>query len=167
MTVVMLDREAQEDDAAEQTPLLRSGAARHAPPEETPHSQRHPKFVRVAIIIVIAVFIVMIGDYMTRAPLVRLLEDVICRSYYESSEPSGLDFDLSLPIPEGKCKLPWIQSELAMLRGWDSIVSCIPGLLLSVPYGVLADKHGRKLVLVLTLVGNFLGLFAGLAISKF
>jgi MFS family permease len=163
-----LDYERRDDEpTSETTPLVSGGCEPRDLPEggQTHSSHHHPQFFRVASIIITAVFLIEMSDYMIKAPLMRLLEDVICRSYYESAEPPSID--LSIPIPEENCKLPGVQSQLAMLKGWDTVISCIPGLLLSVPYGVLADKHGRKLVLVLALGGIMLSLLWGLFVSEF
>ncbi|KAB8291654.1 hypothetical protein EYC80_006454 [Monilinia laxa] len=45
-----------------------------------------------------------------------------------------------------------------MLKGWDQTLGCVPGLIMSVPFGVLADKVGRKMVLFMSLMGITLGL---------
>jgi len=151
------------EPASETSPLVSNGReSRDSHESATPAPQEphpHPKFLRVAALVIVAVFLIETASYMSKAPLMRLLEDVICRSYYESTQPGQRPtFDLSLPIPEAECKSPWVQSKLAKLRGWDTVISCIPGVLLSVPYGVLADKRGRKFVLILALVGVILGL---------
>lgn len=88
---------------------------------------------------------------MQKAPLTRVLEDILCRQHYESTQPLGTH--LTLPIPEQRCKIPAVQGQLAMLRGWDATFSCIPTLLLALPYGYVADRYGRKIVLVLGLLG--------------
>ncbi|KAE9362765.1 MFS general substrate transporter [Stipitochalara longipes BDJ] len=108
----------------------------------------------VATICIALAFFIEIGDYMLRAPLMRIFEGIICRSYYESITPSGKE--LSIPIPEEKCKIPFVQSELAMLKGWEMTFSCIPGILAAVPFGMVADRYGRKLVLLLALLGVIL-----------
>jgi len=158
----------QNGQTSESSPLL---AGTNSPPHHltsptpslTPKS--HPKLFMVAAICIALAFFVEIGDYMLRAPLMRILEAIICRSYYESTTPIGID--LSIPIPEGKCKIPFVQSELAMLRGWDGTFSCIPGILVAVPFGMVADKYGRKPVLLLALLGVILGLLWVMVVSKF
>jgi hypothetical protein len=154
------------EQASETSPLVRDGSESRDHPESTTTQGHHPhpKFLRVAVLILASVFIIETASFMTKAPLMRLLEDVICRSYYESTSPPTLD--LSLPIPEGECKAPLIQGKLAMLQGWDMVISCVPGLLLSVPYGVLADKHGRKFVLILALGGVLLSLLWTLLVRE-
>jgi MFS family permease len=106
----------------------------------------HPHFVRVATVVIFSVFVLEIGDYMARTPIQRMLEDIVCRTYYESINSVDLNFDLGLPIPEDKCKIPPVQREMATLNGWDMTFQNIPGLIMSVPYAVLSDKYGRKLV---------------------
>ena len=94
----------------------------------------------------------------------RILEDAVCRRYHERFAQPGVH--LSLPIPEGDCKIPSVQSELAMLKGWDAMFACIPSLLTAVPYGALADRHGRKLVLILALLGTILSLVWFVLVGK-
>lgn len=94
---------------------------------------------------------------MAKAPVTRALEDIICRTYYESHADYGID--LAVPIPEGDCKVPAIQSELALFKGWDITLSVLPALFVAIPYGAMADnpKYGRKFVFVLGSIGIWLG----------
>ncbi len=158
-----------EDDepASEISPLVGGGRSPRDPHEDVPTQSlhNHQRFLRVVTLVIVTVFVIQVADYMTKAPLMRLMEDVICRKYYESAKPAGID--LSLPIPEENYKLPPIQSELAIFKGWDMVISCIPGILLSVPYGILADKHGRRFVLLLGRAGVILALLWGLFVSEF
>ncbi|THV44931.1 hypothetical protein BGAL_0555g00050 [Botrytis galanthina] len=114
--------------------------------------------IRVSVIVILSVLLVEIGDYMLQAPLARTLEDILCRDYYSSAPLSGFSEAPRLSIPESHCKNDVIQGKLAMLRGWDGTLACIPGLIMSVPFGVLADKIGRKAVLFMSLIGIGLGL---------
>jgi MFS family permease len=143
---------------SESTPLLAgTSEARDYPPSITASiAPQHPKFFVVATICIASIFFIEIGDYMLKAPIMRTLEAIICNSYFKSTMPIGMVFPD--PIPEDHCKIPFVQSQLAMLKGWDLTFSCIPGILAAVPYGVMADKYGRKLVLMLGLVGILLGL---------
>jgi MFS family permease len=154
-----IDPEPERNDQAyEDSPLLPGGgSARDETPSITPSvAPDHPKFLRVVVITILCLFLIELGDYMLRAPFMRVLEDAICRTYFKSVAPT--EVDLSLPIPEAKCKIPPVQSELANLTGWDSTFSCIPSILLAVPYGILADKYGRKPILILSLFGLFFSL---------
>ncbi|KAK8022905.1 MFS multidrug transporter [Apiospora marii] len=52
-----------------------------------------------------------------------------------------------------RCKGNDVQTELSFIRGWQSTLDYIPSLLTAVPYGFLADRRGRELVLRLSLIG--------------
>jgi len=121
--------EPRDEDDFESAPLL---------PHQNDKPANHPHFVLVATVIVCSIFVIEVGDFMGRAPVTRLLEDSVCRKYYESVGTMALD--LSLHIPEENCKISPVQREVAMLKGWDMTFASIPGLLTAVPYGVLADK---------------------------
>jgi MFS family permease len=95
-----------------------------------------------------------IGDYLIQAPRLRLYESIICNEYYQTHNinlPQNVPFQG--PIPEGHCKLNEIQDELAMIQGWQLAFDSISSILLAVPYGWVADKYGRKLVITVALGG--------------
>lgn len=156
----------REDETNEESPLLAGGVSGRETSLSTAPSVApdHPKFLRVVIVSIICVFLIELGDYMLRAPFMRILEDAVCRAYFKSVAPSGVD--LALPIPEEDCKIAPVQSELANLKGWDLTFSCIPGILLAVPYGILADKYGRRPVLILSLLGNTFTLAFAMFVGK-
>ena len=148
-----------EPEPSATTPLLqahdrshRSHNHTHSVPEIHHHHKTHPKFFFVVLIIILSFFLVSIGDYMNRAPWMRIQEDIVCRQYYRNTFPNEFENPFH-PIPEDQCKVPDVQARLAMLRGWDQTFSCIPSILTAVPYGIIADKYGRKIVLVLCLFG--------------
>lgn len=81
----------------------------------------------------------------------RIFESVICYRYYEKADPSKivLGRDVVGPgaiggVPELYCKAEQVQSELAMLRGWQQFFDGIPSLILAMPCGWAADRFGRK-----------------------
>jgi len=51
------------------------------------------------------------------------------------------------------CKGSDVQGYLATVVGWQSTFDSIPGIVGSVPYGVLSDRWGRRPVMGLSLVG--------------
>jgi MFS family permease len=53
-----------------------------------------------------------------------------------------------------------------MLKGWDLSFSCIPAIFLAVPYGALADRVGRKTVLLVSLLGIVLGNWWTIAVGE-
>ncbi|KAF5871299.1 putative alternative oxidase protein [Botrytis fragariae] len=144
----------------ETTPLLAKLPTRsiHSTTDHDALLTRQTIAIRVSVICILSVLVVEIGNYMLQAPLARTLEDILCRDYYSSAPLSGYSEAPRLSIPESHCKNDVIQGKLAMLRGWDGTLACIPGLIMSVPFGVLADKIGRKAVLFMSLIGIGLGL---------
>ncbi|QMW44351.1 hypothetical protein COH20_004453 [Aspergillus flavus] len=86
-------------------------------------------------------------------PLIRLIEDNLCRRYIQQG--SSLD--------ESLCKTDQIQSELAYLNG-SLLFSRGHCLVVAFPFGVLADRIGRKPIILLSTVGSQLALAWELAV---
>ncbi|TWU72145.1 hypothetical protein ED733_003321 [Metarhizium rileyi] len=78
-------------------------------------------------------------------PIYRLIEDALCHVYYEDDS-----YDI---IDEMKCKADDVQSRLASLIGWYGLVNSVMTLLVTFPYGMLADRIGRKPTAVFAYVG--------------
>jgi hypothetical protein len=91
---------------------------------------------------------------MAEAARLRMFEMSVCRDYYAIHDPSRIDNHGH--IPEQLCKLQPIQSSLARMRGFINMLEAIPGLVLALPYGILADKKGKRLVAGLCLLGYLL-----------
>lgn len=101
------------------------------------------------------VLLVSLGDQLQESPETRILESVICYRYYEQEDPSKLlvGRDAVGPgaiggVPEMLCKADEVQSQLALLKGWQLLFISVPSLLLSLPVGWAADRYGRKPFLV-------------------
>jgi hypothetical protein len=92
-----------------------------------------------------------IGDYLLLAPRLRLYESVVCARYYLLVDPSLVDKNGF--VLEEYCKVDAVQDEVAMIFGWQVFFDSVPGILLPVPYGFLADKYGRKWITVLAMTG--------------
>ncbi|POR36762.1 Uncharacterized protein TPAR_03056 [Tolypocladium paradoxum] len=69
-------------------------------------------------------------------PVYRLIEDAVCHAVFEDDSPDIID--------EMKCKRDEVQSRLAFLLGWFGLFNSIMTLLVAFPYGLLADRIGRK-----------------------
>lgn len=86
------------------------------------------------------------GVMVSIAPQTRLFEDIACRRYFGSGNPD-----------EESCKEPAVQDMVNELFGWQLFFDGIPGFLMAMYYGAMADEKGRKPVLMLSLVGQALG----------
>ncbi|KAL3467370.1 major facilitator superfamily domain-containing protein [Aspergillus heterothallicus] len=82
------------------------------------------------------------ASYLSIAPQTQILEDIICRDLH----PDAITFSST-------CKDVDVQSELALLTGWKETFDQLPGIILALPFGFMADRIGRKKVALLSLVG--------------
>ncbi|KAM3506930.1 hypothetical protein MY11210_007361 [Beauveria gryllotalpidicola] len=71
----------------------------------------------------------------------------LCRSAF---------LDVADPYGDERCKHEAVQADLAWIIGMENTISVVPGLLMSIPYGVIADKYGPNIVLGLVWAGQFL-----------
>ncbi|PLB37448.1 MFS general substrate transporter [Aspergillus candidus] len=86
-------------------------------------------------------------------PLTRLIEDNLCSRYIRQGAPS-----------EELCKSEKIQSRLAYLNGCLPLVEAVVGLVVAFPFGILADRVGRKPIIILSMAGTLLSLAWELAV---
>ncbi|GKZ28480.1 hypothetical protein AbraIFM66950_007148 [Aspergillus brasiliensis] len=84
------------------------------------------------------------GNYLSYAPQIAIFESIICRRFGADSH--------TLEVVGG-CKSPEAQAELALVNGWKDMFDQLPGIVLALPYGFLADRVGRKPILLLSLTG--------------
>lgn len=90
------------------------------------------------------------GDNIKIGPEVRLYELVVCRHYFLEHDPSKVDEDGN--VEERYCKLDVIQGQLSVLRGWVFSWLLLVGTLVTIPYGVVADSMGRRIVVAASLI---------------
>ncbi|KAF6803553.1 MFS transporter [Colletotrichum musicola] len=123
---------------AEETPLL----AHDLPDTVAPSRGYQLKVIAWAMTFIV---IVEIGAYLQIPSTYQLMEQIICRKHY----PGHIATDAADDV----CKAPEVAGELAMIKGWMNSFDCIPPLLTSIPYGIIADKYGRRPVLSLSMIG--------------
>lgn len=124
----------------EQTPLLReSRDVEHSAPTGT--TNRLKARVIGTLCLIIAIYYV--GAVTFTVPLNSLMEEYICKQRFGDLEGS-LD----------RCKDDdEVSARLAYIDGWNGTLALLPALVFSVPYGLLADKWGRRKTFFLTNVG--------------
>ena len=128
------------DIPEEQTPLLAGG-----------NDFQEPKIYyrrKITLLCILIVFVFETGAGLLQPALNAVVEERICHEMYPAMgnalKPSHIEIN---------CKLSEVQAKLAMLRGWQTALDCIPGVLTTIPYGILADRWGRRRVLILSLFG--------------
>ncbi|KXJ91608.1 major facilitator superfamily domain-containing protein [Microdochium bolleyi] len=130
---------AQDSAATEQTPLLATAYTGTSPDDLRKAYRRTVLFLCFVIIFIIEIAV---GLFIPASTAIAELN--ICHAEHPGLRDGG---DYSV------CKGPEVQGRLAMLQGWQLTAECIPGIIGAIPYGLLADKWGRRPVLVLSLAG--------------
>ncbi|KAI8673090.1 hypothetical protein NCS56_00774100 [Fusarium sp. Ph1] len=102
---------------------------------------------RVLLMCLVSLFIVEVSEFITDPPQQKIIEDIICRGYYP---------DHVLQIKDQRCKDNHVQKTLAMVRGWHLAFGMAVPILPQFPFGIIADKYGRRPVLFLSLLGDLL-----------
>ena len=128
-----------EDSATFNTPLLEDSAGLLDDTDTfvAAHCQYH-----VLALILSIVFVTNLATSLSKAPLMRVFESIICQNHYERADASFIGQNGN--VDEQHCKISAVQQELALLRGWQDFFDYLPGLFLAIPFGMLADRYGRK-----------------------
>lgn len=108
-------------------------------------------WVAMVVLAFALVAIIDMGAFLGDAPRTRVFEANICLGYYREANPSVIRPDDT--IAEKLCKVDGVQQRLAMIFGWQDMFDAIPSIFLAIPFGVLADKVGRKWIFAASLMG--------------
>ncbi|KAJ5238403.1 MFS general substrate transporter [Penicillium chermesinum] len=84
-------------------------------------------------------------------PTTSVVEDILCRQYYREEVNTGTW--LSVDSSDLKCKENSIQSNLALILAVRDSLQAGVGVFASLPWGIAADRLGRKSVIALGLAG--------------
>ncbi|KAI9838544.1 MAG: hypothetical protein M1819_004853 [Sarea resinae] len=106
---------------------------------------------RVTVLIFILIIFVNIPSLLQGGAQVQIFEDIYCDKYYHDNPSLAERHD------GRSCKVDQVQANIAFLRGWRSFFNFLPGVMLCVPYGMLADRVGRKWILVMNQIAINLG----------
>ncbi|THZ13080.1 hypothetical protein D6C91_08075 [Aureobasidium pullulans] len=105
-------------------------------------------------ILLAGIFTVMFrfADILRFAPSMRLFELGYCRQYYLKHNQGFIDAGGN--VSEHLCKIGEVQEQLSLLKAWlGSTLEGAVGLLLVIPYGMLAEVKGGRFVAGLNLIG--------------
>ncbi|KAF5856323.1 hypothetical protein ETB97_007531 [Aspergillus alliaceus] len=108
--------------------------------------RRRLVFTLVAILLAFEV-----GAQMIPGPMVRIIESIACTSYWRAHNPS--EVPTLHHLPEQLCKIEEVQAEVATVKGYSDFLEGLLCALCAIPYGLLADRHGRRRALRLTIPG--------------
>lgn len=156
----------QQNLVDETAPLLAEAAQQQPPASVDNNEQRYSlsktqpirqHFSKWRNFYICAAFLIVVETpaYTGEAPRLRMLEIGACREYYAAQNTTTLAHHGG-DIPERLCKLAPIQSTVAKMRGILNLLEAVPGLLLAVPFGILADKKGRRFVINICMIGLLL-----------
>ncbi|OAA38902.1 Major facilitator superfamily domain, general substrate transporter [Metarhizium rileyi] len=131
----------------EQQPLMRTGSLGGDDIPSLPAQPSAPRPLGMVTTCFALNILLEVGLFLITIPLNQVLEEVICQHSVSPRLPRA---------NAARCKSKVVQSELSFIRGWQVTFDIIPGLLTAVPYGIMADRYGRELVLGLSVLGGAL-----------
>ncbi len=108
------------------------------------HGDAHRR--RVIAMSFAMVVLVDLAAFFLDAPQTSILESTICSRYYESI-PDEHQHD---------CTAGPVQAELATVNQMLNTFNRLPGFIVAIPFGIMADSYGRRPVLILNIVGALL-----------
>ncbi|OJD17208.1 hypothetical protein AJ78_02701 [Emergomyces pasteurianus Ep9510] len=150
------------DDDVEDVPFLPKSPSFEQPPgasggdSDIPSSAQRKLRMRLTVALFAIVLAFETGGSMLAAPMTRIFESITCLRYYEGQDPTIIRENRY--IPEELCKNKEIQGEVAIVKGYGELFDALSGVLLSLPYGLLADKYGRKPIFCICIPGFILNM---------
>ncbi|KGQ08184.1 hypothetical protein BBAD15_g6490 [Beauveria bassiana D1-5] len=120
----------------------------HHPHEDTSLTTPPRQLLRIAIPFFFILTAVEFAAALCAAGVAALVEGSLCRTAFPDL--------VTDPYGDARCKHEAVQADLAWIIGMENTISVVPGLLMSIPYGIIADKYGPNIVLGLVWAGQFL-----------
>ncbi|KAL4909971.1 hypothetical protein BDW74DRAFT_144130 [Aspergillus multicolor] len=109
---------------------------------------------RLMVTLLAMILAVEVGFVMAGGPMTRIYESIACREYYEQFDPAKIGANGQ--VLEELCKVKEVQSEIAAVTGYMEFFQGVMSVILAAPYGLLADRYGRKKTLCLGIPGFIL-----------
>ncbi|PWY74355.1 MFS general substrate transporter, partial [Aspergillus heteromorphus CBS 117.55] len=132
--------------------------------EERREIDRKIRF-RLMVTLFAMILAVEVGVCMSNGPVTRIYESIACREYYAQYDPTQIAADGQ--VPEELCKIKAVQQDLAAVKGYMEFFDGILSAVLAIPYGLLADRRGRKSTICLSIPGFALNCIMQLAVMWF
>lgn len=135
----------------EETPLIRQSTRSSDSDSTTKYDDNFWTYVKLYTLLLFVA-----GSYMIIAPArIRIFEQIYCDEYYRNHPTIQLPYHG--PIPEEMCKVTEVQKQVSSLRGWYEFYDSLPTLVMAIPFGILSDIFGRRLLLINNLINLTLG----------
>ena len=104
---------------------------------------------RTFIKVFAVVFFLNLGFQILAPAQIALFERIYCELWYDKHPIDPIPFVKD--IPESLCKISPIQKQVSTRQGWYEFFSAAPGLLVSVPIGMITDVYGRRRMAIICL----------------
>lgn len=108
----------------EATPLLTPPAEVERPDKSFPQPKK-PSPLFITTIAILWVLIIEFGDELINPAQTRVFESIYCQLYYKDHDPSRIGNDGHGGVAEKWCKIPVVQGQVAMLKGWQNTLNGI------------------------------------------
>lgn len=105
---------------SEATPLLQPPTS----PSPILRAKKASPFFIVTIAI-LWVLIIEFGDELINPAQTRVFESIYCQLYYREHDPGLIGSDGRGGVDEKWCKIPVVQGQVAMLKGWQNTLNGI------------------------------------------
>jgi MFS family permease len=94
-------------------------------------------------------------------PKMNLMLELVCREYMAERMKLDPGFTL-IPVDfnngdNEQCRIPEVQSRVAVLATWGSLITGVLSAIISPKFGSLSDRYGRKPILIASSLGTMLG----------
>lgn len=105
----------------------------------------------ILIVMSILILVVQCADQFTEAPLTRIFESIYCYGYWEREDPTKILIPRSAVGPgalggveEHWCKVADVQGKVAILKGTQQFLDCIPSMQILTLRSGLVLKNTRS-----------------------
>ncbi|RAH45491.1 MFS transporter [Aspergillus brunneoviolaceus CBS 621.78] len=134
------------DEALETSSLL------PGPREQSFQNKTTPRRSKWILLFVCLIIVTLdFGVYLAVAPQLQIYENIICQRMHPELFASA--FGGLTATTQPLCKSTDVQGKLALLVGWQDTFTQLPGMILAIPFGLMADQVGRKPVIIISLAG--------------